>query len=501
MKESMKRTTKKVVALGLAATLALSVSPIITADAAAKKPAISKKTLTLTVGNTKKLTVKKNGNKIKTVKWSSTKKAVAAVTQKGVVKAKKKGTAKIKAVVKTAKKKFTLTCTVKVKEAKEEEIVTDQWVTPGSPVVLEGLKDAFDRYNLQIEGASYSPFATIAYYLSTADGSTTWRVFARQTLSDAEATSKYVIVDLTETMNGDVTLKALYPTTQTAFPTEGQPGGWSECESPVIEKDVWETVYKNMINPVGVYYNPIAKIGEQVVAGVNYCILCEYSYVVENPEPGYLLLNVFVGNDGTVELGEPNIIDMGTSDEPTVRGGWQTAESPVVDNALQAILEKACEKEVGISYVPHSLLATREDDGQDFRLLCRAVPTIVGAKAKYAIVEIHANLLGEATISEVNATDIEIFGTDPAAGWAEAGPEIAKGEGKYLEDALAGLDGVDYNPVALLGTEMTRGTKYRFICEARVVVPNAVPHYAMVEVSVDNEGKATLGEITDLTNA
>jgi len=66
--------------------------------------------LSLTVGKTYKLKVK---NTSKKVKWSSNKKSVATVTNKGVVRAKKKGTAIITA--KVGKKKYKCKVTVKAK--------------------------------------------------------------------------------------------------------------------------------------------------------------------------------------------------------------------------------------------------------------------------------------------------------------------------------------------------------------------------------------------------
>ena len=79
------------------------------------KVKLNKKKLVLTVGKKAKLKVK--GTK-KKVKWSSSKKKIATVTKKGVVKAKKKGTAKI--VAKIGKKKYT--CKVVVKAKKKAKV-------------------------------------------------------------------------------------------------------------------------------------------------------------------------------------------------------------------------------------------------------------------------------------------------------------------------------------------------------------------------------------------
>ena len=85
-------------------------------DAKAKVK-LNKKKLVLTVGKKAKLKVK--GTK-KKVKWSSSKKKIATVTKKGVVKAKKKGTAKIGA--KIGKKKYT--CKVVVKAKKKAKVTS-----------------------------------------------------------------------------------------------------------------------------------------------------------------------------------------------------------------------------------------------------------------------------------------------------------------------------------------------------------------------------------------
>lgn len=85
-------------------------------DAKAKVK-LNKKKLVLTVGKKAKLKVK--GTK-KKVKWSSSKKKIATVTKKGVVKAKKKGTAKI--VAKIGKKKYT--CIVVVKAKKKAKVTS-----------------------------------------------------------------------------------------------------------------------------------------------------------------------------------------------------------------------------------------------------------------------------------------------------------------------------------------------------------------------------------------
>ncbi len=102
-----------------------------------KKPKLSKAKLTLNVGASKKLTVKKKRKlKVKKVTFSSSKKRVAKVTKKGKIKALRKGKTTItcKVILKN-KKKYRLKCKVTVKNAKKktEEEAASKTPVPNKP--------------------------------------------------------------------------------------------------------------------------------------------------------------------------------------------------------------------------------------------------------------------------------------------------------------------------------------------------------------------------------
>ncbi|MCR5692330.1 MAG: family 43 glycosylhydrolase, partial [Eubacterium sp.] len=120
----MRRNRK---ALACLLALAVAVGTLISPEeaAAAKKVKLNKKKLTLRVGKKYKLKLKNNKKK---VKWSSSKKKVATVTKKGLVKAKKKGTCKITA--KVGKKKYVCKVTVKKKKTTKTTTTTTATATP-----------------------------------------------------------------------------------------------------------------------------------------------------------------------------------------------------------------------------------------------------------------------------------------------------------------------------------------------------------------------------------
>ena len=67
-----------------------------------------------------------------------------------------------------------------------------------------------------------------------------------------------------------------------------------------------------------------------------------------------------------------------------------------------------------------------------------------------------------------------------------------------FEKAMEGLTGVGYEPVALIGTQVVSGTNYCILCEARTIVPDAAPFYALVYVYADLKGGAELLNIAAL---
>lgn len=130
----MKKMVKSaVVALALALSLSFGVGTTANAKVTVKKVAsvnklTGSKKITLTKG--KKATLKttvtlKSGKTNKKVTYKSSKKSVATVTKKGVIKAKKVGTAKI-TVTSTQNKKKKATVTVKVVKGKVTKVTFDQ---------------------------------------------------------------------------------------------------------------------------------------------------------------------------------------------------------------------------------------------------------------------------------------------------------------------------------------------------------------------------------------
>ena len=84
-------------------------------------------------------------------------------------------------------------------------------------------------------------------------------------------------------------------------------------------------------------------------------------------------------------------------------------------------------------------------------------------------------------------------------GWsATESPEITEDVQALFDKAMNGLLGVNYTPVAYLGTQLVAGTNHCILCQASVVYPGAEPYYVLVYIYEDLSGNAEILDIETL---
>ena len=81
-------------------------------------------------------------------------------------------------------------------------------------------------------------------------------------------------------------------------------GGWiSNTENPAeIPQEVLDAFNKAIEGLEGCTYEPIALLASQVVAGMNYCLLCRLTVVYPDAQPTYALVYVYQSIEGACEL-------------------------------------------------------------------------------------------------------------------------------------------------------------------------------------------------------
>ena len=83
-------------------------------------------------------------------------------------------------------------------------------------------------------------------------------------------------------------------------------------------------------------------------------------------------------------------------------------------------------------------------------------------------------------------------------GWQAAeDPAVTEELQAVFDKGLEGLVGVNYVPVAYLGSQVVAGTNHAFLCQATVVYPGAVPAWTIVFLYQDLQGNVSILNIAD----
>ena len=87
-------------------------------------------------------------------------------------------------------------------------------------------------------------------------------------------------------------------------------GGWQNvpCEAAELPEDAQAAFDKALDGLVGAEYVPVALLSTQVVAGMNYCILCQITPVAPNATPAWALVYIYADLQGNAEI--MNVYDL-----------------------------------------------------------------------------------------------------------------------------------------------------------------------------------------------
>ena len=113
-------------------------------------------------------------------------------------------------------------------------------------------------------------------------------------------------------------LIALLMFTTAVAPAEGLLGGWTMPEDIDLTDECVFALDAATAEYIGATLEPMALLGTQLVAGMNYCILCQVTPVVPDPAPGYALVYIYADLEGNAET--TNVVDL------DIPGLWAPAE-------------------------------------------------------------------------------------------------------------------------------------------------------------------------------
>ena len=194
-----------------------------------------------------------------------------------------------------------------------------------------------------------------------------------------------------------------------------------------------------------------------------------------------------------------------------IDGGWVIPDESAMDKnpEARAALEKALENLEGAEYEPVLLLGKQVVAGTNYCILCKVTAVYPDAQPTYVMVYVYEDLDGNAEITDTKditlgdtKTEYAETGTENiAGGWSisdEAALDKHPEAVAALEKARETLVGAEYEPVAVLGTQVVAGTNYCLLCKVTAAYTGAKPTYVMVYVYEDLEGNAELTDTVDI---
>lgn len=197
-------------------------------------------------------------------------------------------------------------------------------------------------------------------------------------------------------------------------PAPAAAGGWTvntEFGDAALPEDAKAALDKALEGYSGVGFIPVAYLGSQVVAGVNYAFLCRSMIITANPVAELKVVTVYKGLDDTAEIKDVIDIDIANyTQESEVNfnpddfvGGYSydSAVGCGLNEDVQEKFDKAFDGFDGVGYTPLALMGTQVVAGVNYAVLCKAQAVTPNAKAALAVVVIYADLQDGAQIKSV----------------------------------------------------------------------------------------------------
>lgn len=171
-------------------------------------------------------------------------------------------------------------------------------------------KAAFKKATAELDGVSYKAIAVLGTQVVAG---TNYAILCKATPIYPDATPEINVMYIYEDLEGNAEI--------TGFQTiigEMTDGGFAANNSKFTlskNKTVYSAYKKALKGLTGVPYQPVAYLGNQVVAGSNYLILCRSRVVYPNAPFEWSLITVNKALDGTVSIVDISTLELGKTDK------------------------------------------------------------------------------------------------------------------------------------------------------------------------------------------
>lgn len=389
--------------------------------------------------------------------------------------------------------------------------------TIGADTMTSDEMDILDAAMDGMDGISYDGVATMATH--TDEDGTDYAFLCLAAPVVPDATPDWYVMSVFEDTDGIATLTAIKHIDYAAIGTLGN--------APDLDEDSWkvvtgrsedsDTVWPDDIETalsfyVGASFEPLAILATQSVSGTNYRCLATGTLATENPSTYVYVVDISADLNHNVAVVDADVLDFSEycvkyekEEEPTpIVGGWTFSgiSKNYLSDEEKKIFADATEGLAGVDIDPVDVIATQVVGGLNLAYLCTVTPVVPDAESHWAIATIYADpslsaeLLG---IKDIDIADVEVLAEAPAFGvpgaWQASQDEVSADLADEIEGAMAELAGVDYDPIAVLGTQEVAGVNYRILTYGKPVVPDAVTQLYVMDVYVAPDGS---GEIRNV---
>ena len=200
-------------------------------------------------------------------------------------------------------------------ETLANEPLAGGWTPAEDFSVTDERRAIFDKGMAVLLGVDYEP---LAYLGSQVVAGKNHVFLAKGTAVTPALPVSYALVYLYEDLQGGVKVLTvanlpIVPNEDgtLALPEEGLMGGWAYVEDPAFTDEDEAKLEAALQNQVGASYAIVAYVGEQVVAGLNRCLLCQVTPVVPDARPHYALAYVYTDLEGNSSLTQVIDLDIG----------------------------------------------------------------------------------------------------------------------------------------------------------------------------------------------
>lgn len=167
-----------------------------------------------------------------------------------------------------------------------------------SPVVTDEIRMLVEKASAGIEGITYTP---VAYVASQVVAGTNHLILC----TNPVASNRYTLVTIYEDLNGNANITAVAACTETApapyDPDNPVSGGYGTPADPTVTEEVMNAVIKANDALGTMTYEPKALLKQQVVAGMNYVLLCR-GKALNGDDLDYAIVTVYADLDGGAEF-------------------------------------------------------------------------------------------------------------------------------------------------------------------------------------------------------